>query len=209
MHEAELNANPPAPILVPVKHAATMLGRGIQAIYDLGGAGKLKLVKSDGRTLVVVSSIHEYVAGLQSAKIAPPRKRMPQRLRQAKAARHDSSDPIGKAGVKKKTAQLPRDVAQNQMKELADRVQGVIQREFVLTWPSEGKKRPVSKSVSSSPLVWVFFHALDRALKTPEVVEQMARVERWLVRSRRPKRRSQRATTTYTDKEIVTNKAEV
>jgi hypothetical protein len=81
MHEAALNTVTPPPILVTVKHAATMIGRGVQAIYDLGGAGKIKLVKSDARTLVVVSSIHEYAASLPPAKIAPPRRRRPQRLR--------------------------------------------------------------------------------------------------------------------------------
>jgi hypothetical protein len=77
------------PILVSIPHASQMLGRGIQAIYDLIGAGKIRAVKSDGRTLVVVESLHEYVAVLEAtrpAKIAPPRRRKPQHLRQAEAA---------------------------------------------------------------------------------------------------------------------------
>ena len=61
-----------------------MLGRGASTIYDLIGAGKIRAVKSDGRTLVVVESLHEYVAVLEAtkpAKIAAPRKRKPQRMR--------------------------------------------------------------------------------------------------------------------------------
>src|SRR5215813_2657551 len=81
MHEAALNQTPPTPILVPVRHAAVMLGRGVQAIYDLIGGGKIRAVKSDGRTLIVVESLHEYAASLPPAKIAPPRNRSPQRMR--------------------------------------------------------------------------------------------------------------------------------
>jgi hypothetical protein len=86
MHEAALNQTPPPPILVPVKHAAVMIGRGVQAIYDLIGAKKIKAVKSDGRTLVVVESLHEYVDRLKPPKVRTPRKRKPQRLRQAETA---------------------------------------------------------------------------------------------------------------------------
>jgi hypothetical protein len=74
------------PLLVPVKQACTIIGRGQSALYELIGAGKITAVKSDGRTLVVVKSLHEYVATLQAAKIAPPRRRKPQHLRQAKVA---------------------------------------------------------------------------------------------------------------------------
>jgi hypothetical protein len=81
MHEAALNQVPATPILVPVKHAAAMIGRGVQAIYDLMGAKKIRGVKSDGRTLIVVDSLREYAASLPVAKISPPRKRRPARLR--------------------------------------------------------------------------------------------------------------------------------
>jgi hypothetical protein len=89
MHESALNEMPPPPILCSIKHASAMIGRGTQAIYDLIGAGKIRAVKSDGRTLVVVESLHEYVAILEAtkpAKIAPPRKRKPQHLRQTETA---------------------------------------------------------------------------------------------------------------------------
>jgi hypothetical protein len=81
MHKAALNQVPATPILVPVKHAAAMLGRGVQAIYDLMGAKKIRGVKSDGRTLIDVDSLRAYAKGLPDAKIAPPRKRKPQRMR--------------------------------------------------------------------------------------------------------------------------------
>jgi len=82
MHESALNQVPPPPILVPVKHAAIMIGRGVQAIYDLIGAKKIKAVKSDGRTLIRVDSLHEYVDSLKPPKVRTPHKRKPQRLRQ-------------------------------------------------------------------------------------------------------------------------------
>jgi hypothetical protein len=69
------------PILVSIRHACAMIGRGTGAIYDLIGAGKIRAVKSDGRTLVVVESLHEYAASLPPAKIQPPRKQKPPRLR--------------------------------------------------------------------------------------------------------------------------------
>jgi hypothetical protein len=63
------------PILVSIPHAAAMIGRGVNAIYDLIGGGKIRAVKSDGRTLVVVESLHQYADGLPEAKVAPPRNR--------------------------------------------------------------------------------------------------------------------------------------
>jgi hypothetical protein len=77
-----LDEAPLAPILCSIPNAAGAIGRGIGAIYELIGRGKIKAVKSDGRTLVVVASLHEYAATLDPAKIAPPRERKPQRLRQ-------------------------------------------------------------------------------------------------------------------------------
>jgi hypothetical protein len=72
------------PLLVPVKQACTIIGRGQSALYELIGAGKIRAVKSDGRTLIVVESLKDYVDTLQRehpAKIAPPRNRSPQHMR--------------------------------------------------------------------------------------------------------------------------------
>jgi hypothetical protein len=77
------------PLLVPVKKACTIIGRGQSALYELIGAGKIRAVKSDGRTLIVVESLREYAAKLEAdhpAKVAPPRRRKPQHLRQAESA---------------------------------------------------------------------------------------------------------------------------
>jgi hypothetical protein len=63
------------PILVPVKQACTIIGRCQSALYELIGDGKIRAVKSDGRTLVVVASLHEYATSLPPAKLAPSRKR--------------------------------------------------------------------------------------------------------------------------------------
>ena len=81
MHEAAVNKLSLPPILVSIPQASAMIGRGTQAIYDLIGGGKIRAVKSDGRTLIDVDSLRAYAKGLPDAKIAPPRKRKPQRMR--------------------------------------------------------------------------------------------------------------------------------
>jgi hypothetical protein len=66
------------PILVSVPHAAAMIGRGVNAIYDLIGANEIRAVKSAGRTLVSVESLQQYATKLietSPAKVAPPRNR--------------------------------------------------------------------------------------------------------------------------------------
>jgi hypothetical protein len=81
MHEASATRIPVQPILCSIPQASAMIGRGIGAIYGLIGDGKIRAVKSSGRTLVFVDSLHEYAASLPPAKVAPPRKRLPQRRR--------------------------------------------------------------------------------------------------------------------------------
>jgi excisionase family DNA binding protein len=83
MHTSTISKMEVTPILVSVPQAAQMLGRGVSTIYDLIGGGKIRAVKSDGRTLVVVASLHEYANNLPAAQIAPPRQRKPQRMREA------------------------------------------------------------------------------------------------------------------------------
>ena len=63
------------PILCTIPHAAAMLGRGTRFIYEAIATDKIRAVKSDKRTLVVVESLHEYAAGLPAAKIKPQSKR--------------------------------------------------------------------------------------------------------------------------------------
>jgi hypothetical protein len=82
MHPSAVSKMEVEPILCSIPHASAMIGRGIQAIYDLIGAGKIRAKKSDGRTLVEVASLHEYAKTLPDAKIAPPRERKPKRLRE-------------------------------------------------------------------------------------------------------------------------------
>jgi hypothetical protein len=81
MHQSAVSKMEIAPILVSITHASEMIGRGTQAIYDLIGGGKIRAVKSDGRTLIVVDSLREYAATLPPAKVRPPRNRRPLRLR--------------------------------------------------------------------------------------------------------------------------------
>jgi hypothetical protein len=81
MHPAIIARMEVPPILVSIPQACQMIGRGTQAIYDLIGGGKIRAVKSDGRTLIVVESLREYADSLPPAKISPPRNRRPQRMR--------------------------------------------------------------------------------------------------------------------------------
>ena len=80
MHEAAVSKTPLPPILCSIPQAAAMIGRGIGAIYGLIGDGEIRAVKSSGRTLVVIESLHKYVGRLKDAKIRP-RYRKPQRMR--------------------------------------------------------------------------------------------------------------------------------
>jgi hypothetical protein len=63
------------PILCTIPNAAAMIGRGTRFIYEAIATDKIKAVKSDKRTLIVVNSLHEYVAGRPAAKIKPQSKR--------------------------------------------------------------------------------------------------------------------------------------
>ena len=85
MHASTVARMEVNPILVSVPQASQMLGRGISTIYDLIGAGLIRAVKSDGRTLIVVESLHEYVAKLKPATVAPPRQRKYQQIKSATA----------------------------------------------------------------------------------------------------------------------------
>jgi hypothetical protein len=86
MHASTVTKMEIEPILVSIPQASAMIGRGVATIYALIGRGKLRAVKSDARTLVVVESLRDYAASLKPAQIAPPRKRKPQYPRQAEAA---------------------------------------------------------------------------------------------------------------------------
>jgi hypothetical protein len=85
MRAAIVSEVPVTPILVSIPQACAMIGRGTAAIYNMIGQGKIKAVKSDGRTLVVVQSLHDYANGLSPAKITPPKRRPPARLREDRA----------------------------------------------------------------------------------------------------------------------------
>ncbi len=59
------------PLLCSIEAAMAMTGRGQTFIIDAIATGRLRGVKSDRRTLVVVQSIHDYVNSLPPAKIKP------------------------------------------------------------------------------------------------------------------------------------------
>jgi Helix-turn-helix domain len=71
------------PIAVAVPQAAQMIGRCVATIYELIGAGEIKAVKSDGRTLIVVQSLHDYIGRLPKLELTPRPRRKPQHMRQS------------------------------------------------------------------------------------------------------------------------------
>jgi hypothetical protein len=83
MRESNVSRLEFQPILCSILQASAMIGRGVSTIYELIGAGKIKAKKSDGRTLVVVQSLHDYAEGLPEVVVAPPRRRKPQHLRES------------------------------------------------------------------------------------------------------------------------------
>ena len=100
MHESSVTKMEVTPLLVSVPQGCQIIGRGTAAMYELIGAGKVKAVKSDGRTLLTYESLVAYVASLPPAKIAPPRRRKfeqiktspppqrkPQRIRQMETSK--------------------------------------------------------------------------------------------------------------------------
>ncbi len=73
---------PPTPImpgalLCTVLQAAGLVSRCERWVYEALADGRITGVKSDGRTLVVVSSLHAYVATLPPVQVkAMPRRRV-------------------------------------------------------------------------------------------------------------------------------------
>jgi hypothetical protein len=59
----------PGAILCTIPQACAAIARGRQFIYDAMSAGMIRGVKSDGRTLIVVQSLHDYAASLPPAKL--------------------------------------------------------------------------------------------------------------------------------------------
>jgi hypothetical protein len=56
-------------LLCRIPQAAALVGRGERWVYEALADGRIQGVKSDGRTLIVIASLHEYVASLPPAKI--------------------------------------------------------------------------------------------------------------------------------------------
>jgi hypothetical protein len=69
------------PLLCSVQAATAIIGRSERFIIDAIARGTLRAVKSDRRTLLVVQSLKDYVAGLPAAKgtINPTRPRVTSR----------------------------------------------------------------------------------------------------------------------------------
>jgi hypothetical protein len=63
------------PILCSVQAGVAVIGRSERFIIDAIATGKIKAVKSDRRTLLVVESLKEYAASLPAAKGTVMRRR--------------------------------------------------------------------------------------------------------------------------------------
>jgi hypothetical protein len=72
------------PLLVSIPQTSQLVGRCVATVYQLIGAQVLDARKSDGRTLITMASIREYVASLPPAQVAPRPKRKPQHLRESR-----------------------------------------------------------------------------------------------------------------------------
>ena len=59
----------PGQILCNVSQAAGTISRCTRWVYDALSDGRLRGVKSDGRTLVIVESLHEYIASLPPVQL--------------------------------------------------------------------------------------------------------------------------------------------
>ncbi len=65
---------PPAPLmqgamLCTIPQAAGLVSRCERWVYEAMGDGRITGVKSDGRTLIVVASLHEYIASLPPVRV--------------------------------------------------------------------------------------------------------------------------------------------
>jgi hypothetical protein len=76
----------PQQLLFRIPDAARMIGRGFSSVYEMLGDGRLKGVKSDGRTLVTGESLRRYAASLPAAKIEPSKRAMRRKARRKAAA---------------------------------------------------------------------------------------------------------------------------
>jgi hypothetical protein len=72
---------PLEPLLCSIQAGTVLIARSERSIIDAIAAGKIKAVKSDRRTLLVVQSLKDYAASLPPAKGTPnpPRRRVTRR----------------------------------------------------------------------------------------------------------------------------------
>jgi hypothetical protein len=69
-----VDALPIPPILCTIAEAAQIIARGQSFIYEAIASNKIRAVKSDKRTLVVIESLRQYAANLPPAEIKPPKR---------------------------------------------------------------------------------------------------------------------------------------
>lgn len=65
---------PIEPLLCSIEAGMAMIARSERFIFDAIAKGELRAVKSDRRTLLLVQSLKDYVAGLPAAKGTPNRR---------------------------------------------------------------------------------------------------------------------------------------
>jgi len=71
------DVSPLEPLLCSIQAAVKVLGRSERSIKDMIARGQLRAVNSDRRTLIIVQSMRDYVAGMPAAKGTPNQYRRP------------------------------------------------------------------------------------------------------------------------------------
>lgn len=66
------NSTPLNPILTSIPGAARLVAQSRSRIYQLLAEGRIRSVKDGRRRLVVVASLHEYVATLSPVNVPTP-----------------------------------------------------------------------------------------------------------------------------------------
>jgi hypothetical protein len=88
------------PIAVSIPEASRLISRCVATIYALLTRGEITAIKSDGRTLVLVNSLHAYIDRCPKAEFKTKQSK-PMHLRQAEAARSRGRAPDPTANVAK------------------------------------------------------------------------------------------------------------
>lgn len=74
MHPLKATAVAPPPILTSIPGAARLVSLSRSRIYELISEGRIRSVKDGRRRLIVVASLHDFVASLIATNVPTPLK---------------------------------------------------------------------------------------------------------------------------------------